>query len=82
MATREERPMTLGEKIAALEHEIAYCWNLHAAAVAEGDKQMQISLLNTITAARNNLDKLYVEKQGNQSAFSRGKRGIQFSSII
>jgi hypothetical protein len=58
-----ERPMTLEEKIAALENEIAHCWTLHAAAVAEGDNQKQISLLNTITAARNDLTELRLERR-------------------
>jgi hypothetical protein len=70
------------EKIAALKNQIAVYKRAYAAAVAEGNDQMQIALLNTITASRNNLNKLYLERQGKQSAFSRGKRGIQFSFIV
>jgi hypothetical protein len=65
-----------------LENRIAKLDRDYDTAVAEGKDEKQISIMNAITAARNNLDKLYVEKQGNQSVFSRGKRGIQFSSII
>jgi hypothetical protein len=50
--------MTLEEEIAALNNEIAR-WNTeYYAAKANGDKQMQISLLATITTRGNNLDKL------------------------
>jgi hypothetical protein len=60
MATQEEmetgeRPMTLAEKITALEKEIAHCWTLHAAAVDEGDKITQNSLLAMITDCRASL---------------------------
>ncbi len=72
---------TLAEKITALEN-IAILDRNYDAAVANGDVEMQRLLLKTITARTNDLDKLYVEKGGNQSAFVRGKRGTQFSSII
>jgi hypothetical protein len=49
----QERPNTL--EITALKKEIAHCWTLHAAAVAEGNDQMQISLLATITECRASL---------------------------
>jgi hypothetical protein len=57
-----ERPMTLEEEIAALKNRIAAFERAYDAAVAEGDDQKQISLLNTITAARNDLTELRVEK--------------------
>jgi hypothetical protein len=58
-----ERPMTLEEKITALENEIADYKREYDAAIAEGDKQMQLSLLNTITAARNDLTELRLERR-------------------
>ena len=82
MATAGERPMTTEQKITALENSIAAFVEDYRAAKASGDIETQRLLLATITASRNNLGKLYVDKQGNQSAFSRGKRGIQSSSTL
>jgi hypothetical protein len=50
-----ERPMTLAEDITALENRIAKYDRDYDAAVAEGDKITQISLLATITVCRASL---------------------------
>jgi chloramphenicol 3-O-phosphotransferase len=57
MATGEGT-MTLAEKITAVENEIAHWLTLHAAAVAEGNDQKQISLLNVIAERGKYLNKL------------------------
>jgi predicted nucleic acid-binding Zn finger protein len=71
--------MTTEQKITALENEIADYKRVFDDAKASGDIETQRLLLVTIAARRNIL---YLEKQGNQSAFSRGKRGIQSSSTF
>jgi hypothetical protein len=76
----------LAEEIAVLKNEIALYECHSEAAKVNGDIEMQRLLLATITARSNNL--LYLEKrlekQGNrnQSAMSRGIKGIQFSSKL
>jgi hypothetical protein len=53
MATQEERPRSLEEKIAVLKNRIAAFERAYdAAAVTDGSEAMQISLLATITECR------------------------------
>jgi hypothetical protein len=76
--------MSLEEEIAVLKNQIADYEIDYQAAKKNGNEPRQDLLLTAIAAARNNLSELRLEKQGNrnQSAVSRGIKGIQFSSLV
>jgi hypothetical protein len=63
--------VTLEEEIGALKNEIAHWLTLHAAAVAEGEKEMQISLINVITERGKYLNKLKDDEQRQQQTVRR-----------
>jgi hypothetical protein len=75
--------MTLAEKITAVENEIAHCWTLHAAAVAEGNDQKQISLLHVIAESKKYLNKLKDDLQhcGRLADHPHGPPGINIYFI-